>query len=120
MDKIPFNPMLAIHDIINSPTVYLYLKELEHPSPGIKINKYSNQLFPNNYYSIFISDKKLSSKKQLEEPGVIKLWSTIGIADSCGNNNNLAIDTCSMIATFLTFSGNEVFVNDKIFKPSYL
>lgn len=120
IDKSEFNPFLAIQNIIDSSQVYLYLKELDHPSPGIKINMHSNQMFPSKYHAIFIADKKLTSLKQLVEPDSIKLWSTIGLADSAGNNRNLSTDTCAMIASILTFSGSEVFVNNKLFNPSVI
>lgn len=116
-DGTSFDPLLVIQDIVDSPAVYLYLKELVHPMPQMKLNKSRPQTFPDDYYAIFIAGKELTSKKELVDPHSIKLWSTMELAETCGNDKRLAIDTCAMIATMLTFSGNEVYVNNELFSP---
>jgi hypothetical protein len=119
-----FDELGLIGDIVDEAAVYLYLHELIHPMPLHQVNKSKKPLsnapkpvFPEEYYAIFIAQKPLKSKKDLVPPHSVKLWSTMEMADSCGNEKRIAIDTIAMIATLLTFSGNEVFVNDELFSP---
>jgi hypothetical protein len=112
-----FDELSLISDIVDEAAVYLYLHEMVHPTPMIHINKSKRPQFPDDYYAIFMAQKPLKSKTDLVPPHSVKLWSTMEVADSCGNEKRLAIDTIAMVATLLTFSGNEVFVNDELFSP---
>jgi len=121
LDGIQFDQIKEVSNVINSPIIYIYLKEFVHPNAGVLINKRnkaSNAVFPDDYYAIFISSEKITSKKQLVFPHSIKLWSTMEMANSNGNEKNIAADTTAMVATILTFLGNEVFVNNDLFSPS--
>lgn len=120
LDGIQFDQIKEISSVINSPIIHIYLEELVHPKSGVSISRSSNKkaVFPDDYYAIFISSKKITSKKQLMFPHCIKLWSTMEMGDSSGNEKNIASDTTAMISTILTFLGNEVFVNNELFSPS--
>lgn len=119
LDGIQFDQIKEISRVIESPIIHIYLKEFVHPKAGVLINKSSNKAtFPDDYYAIFISSKIIKSKKQLMFPHSIKLWSTMEMGNSSGNEKNIASDTTAMIATILTFLGNEVFVNNDLFSPS--
>ena len=112
-----FDELGLIGDIVDGNEVYLYLHEMVHPKPMIHINIAKKPQFPDDYYAIFMAQKPLKSKTDLVPPYSVKLWSTMEVADSCGNEKRLATDTIAMVATLLTFSGNEVFVNDELFSP---
>ncbi len=119
LDGMQFDQIKEISRVIESPIIYIYLKEFVHPKAGVLINKKSNMAtFPDDYYAIFISSKTINSNKKLIFPHSIKFWSTMEMGNSSGNEKNIASDTTAMIATILTFLGNEVFVNNKIFSPS--
>lgn len=127
VDSILFNQFDIVKRIVSdSLDVYLYMRERVHPYPQREIEKFRGKalvinhhpLYPDDYYSICISKKELTSDSDFLDDNVIELWSTIFLPYSCNQDKALAMNTATMIASILTFLGVDVYINNEFFDPS--